>query len=119
MSDQVHDAAPGGDCCKSLAEVRDALEKRLREHESQEAERLKKALAAFERDAFADGKLQHKLAHQAMIDAARAEREFWQSLKIEIAKKSIWGILQVLTILLVAGILAKFGLGALVAGVTK
>lgn len=57
--------------------------------------------------AFPDGTEKHRLAHEKMIKAAEAEESFWRDLKTEIAKKSIWGILHILTILVVAGLGAK------------
>jgi hypothetical protein len=104
---------------KTLAEVEDAFDRKLRDHEVREQERIKDLIAALESDAFPDGTQAHKAAHQAMIDASKAEREFWQGLKVEIAKKSIWGILHILTILVLAGIAAKMGVGALMAGAVK
>ena len=60
--------------------------------------------------AFPDGVESHRAAHEAMIKAAEAEEQFWRGLKADIAHKSIWGILQILTILTIAGLAAKFGL---------
>lgn len=93
--------------------VEESFDRKLREHEAREQERFN----IFISSAFPDGADSHRLAHQAMIDAAKSEKEFWQGLKADIAKKSIWGILQILIILTVAGVAAKFGLGAVVAGV--
>lgn len=64
-------------------------------------------------DAFPDGPANHRMAHEKQMKAAEAEENFWRELKVGIAKKSIWGILQVLIFLLVAGLAAKFGLNAL------
>lgn len=101
---------------KTLSEVEASFTRQLKDHEEREAERIKAYIEALKTDAFPDGAEAHRAAHQAMIDAAKAEKEFWQGLKVEIAKKSIWGILQILTVLVIAGIAAKFGLTALVAG---
>jgi len=68
-------------------------------------------LSVLKEEAFPDGPAAHRQAHQVMIDAANAQKEFWQSLKNEIITKSIWGILRILAILLAAGIVAKVGLG--------
>lgn len=99
-----------------LVEVEQSFERQLREHEIRETERIKTYLDLLKTEAFPDGAEAHRLAHQAMIDAAKAEKEFWQGLKTEIAKKSIWGILHILTILVIAGLAAKLGLTALIAG---
>lgn len=70
------------------------------------------AIQTLER-AFPDGVENHRRAHEKMIKAAEAEERFWTELKGEIAKKSIWGILQILTILVAAGLAAKItGLAA-------
>lgn len=104
---------------RTLDEVEDAFDRKLRDHEDREKARIQELIRKLETDAFPDGTAAHRLAHQAMIDAANAEKEFWNGLKADIAKKSIWGILQILTILVIAGIAAKFGLGAAVGGVLK
>lgn len=102
-----------------LSEVEAVIERKLHEHEQREIEHVRTLIKALELEAFPDGPSAHRAAHQAMIDAARAQEEFWQGLKVDVAKKSIWGILQILTILVCAGIAAKFGLGTLVAGAVK
>lgn len=67
-------------------------------------------------EAFPDGPEQHRLAHEQMIKAALAEETFWRDLKSEIARKSVWGILHILSILVIAGIGAKlFGIPAIAA----
>jgi len=67
-------------------------------------------------EAFPDGPEQHRLAHEQMIKAALAEETFWRDLRSEIARKSVWGILHILTILLVAGLGAKlFGVPVIAA----
>lgn len=104
---------------RSVSEVEEAFDRKLRDHEQRESARLKALIKQLEKDAFPDGAAAHRLAHQAMIDAAVAEKEFWNGLKADIAKKSIWGILQILTVLLIAGIAAKFGLGAVIPWAAK
>lgn len=102
-----------------LSEVEAVIERKLHEHEQREIEHVRTLIKALELEAFPDGPSAHRAAHQAMIDAAHAQEEFWRGLKVDVAKKSIWGILQILTILVCAGIAAKFGLGTLVAGAVK
>ena len=58
-------------------------------------------------EAFPDGTENHRRAHEKMIKAAEAEEKFWTELKADIAKKSIWGILHILTLLVIAGLGAK------------
>ena len=52
----------------------------------------------------------HREAHEEMIKAARAQAEFWNELKLDVAKKGIWGILIVVVGLIVAGLAAKLGI---------
>jgi len=94
---------------RTISEVEDAFERKLMDHETREREFIEKRFSSFAEEAFPDGTITHRLAHQVMIDAARAQTEFWQTLKTEIITKSIWGILRILLILLVAGLVAKFG----------
>ena len=52
----------------------------------------------------------HRNAHEAMIDAAKAQREFWIDMKRDLAKKGMAGLLVIIMGLIVMGIQAKFGL---------
>lgn len=52
----------------------------------------------------------HRKYHEAMIEAAKAQTEFWRELKLDIAKKGIWGLLIVLVGLVMAGLAAKIGI---------
>lgn len=54
----------------------------------------------------------HRRYHEAMIKAASAQEQFWQDLKLEIAKKGVWGLLTIIVGLVLVGISAKFGIGA-------
>ena len=66
-------------------------------------------------DAFPAGDVRaHRMAHEQMMKAAAAEQAFWDDLKKDIAKKSIWGILQILILLVFGSALVKLGLGAIV-----
>jgi cytochrome bd-type quinol oxidase subunit 1 len=66
-------------------------------------------------DAFPAGDVHaHRMAHEQMMKAAAAEQAFWDDLKKDIAKKSIWGILQILILLVFGSALVKLGLGAIV-----
>jgi hypothetical protein len=53
----------------------------------------------------------HKQYHEAMIKAATAQEQFWQELKLEIAKKGVWSLLIIICGLVVVGVSAKFGIG--------
>ena len=51
----------------------------------------------------------HRRYHEEMIEAAKAQTKFWQELKIDIAKKGLWGLLVILCGLVIAGFSAKTG----------
>ena len=61
--------------------------------------------------AFPDGIEHHREAHERMIAAARAEEAFWKDLKVDIAKKSIWGIMHILILLTLGTLAIKLGVG--------
>lgn len=54
----------------------------------------------------------HRRYHESMIRAANAQERFWIELKLEIAKKGVWGLLVVIVGLMLVGISAKLGIGA-------
>ena len=62
--------------------------------------------------AFPDGTERHRAAHEAMIKAAQAQEQFWRDLRIDIAKKGVWGLMVILCGLVIAGAAAKFGIVA-------
>ena len=95
---------------RNLAELEEIVDRKFREHEERETVMVEERIAALKEEAFPDGAGKHRESHQAMIDAAEAQAEFYQWLKREIITKSIWGILRILAIFLVAGVVAKFGL---------
>jgi hypothetical protein len=68
--------------------------------------------------AFPDGIENHRASHEQMIAASKAEEAFWRDLKTDIAKKSIWGILHILTVLALGTLAVKFGIGSIF-GITK
>jgi len=69
-------------------------------------EKLNMVLESIEQllEAFPDGIAAHRQAHQAWIDAKNAEVKFWQELKLDIAKKGLWGLLTMLVGLVVVGV---------------
>lgn len=77
------------------------------EEKVDEALNLLEAMA----EAFPDGPQKHREAHEAWIAAKQAEAVFWQELKLDVAKKGLWGILVIVTGLIFAGISVKFGIG--------
>ena len=52
----------------------------------------------------------HRRYHEAMIKAAEEQAAFWRELKIDIAKKGLWGLLVIVCGLFVAGLTAKTGI---------
>jgi len=85
----------------------DDVEELFAMHEQREKEMFDKLLAAFP-----DGPEKHREYHQKLINAAKAEEEFWQTAKVELLKRGISGILYILGIvagLVLLGLSAKFG----------
>lgn len=73
---------------------------------------LQKINGAFARNP--DGSVDHdghRQYHEAMIKAATAQEQFWQELKLEVAKKGIWSLLVIICGLVVVGVSAKLGIG--------
>ena len=60
-------------------------------------------------EAFPEGPIKHREVHEAWILAKRAEVEFWRELKLDIAKKGVWGLLVLITGLLITGLSIKSG----------
>ena len=81
-------------------------------HEEREKANVNVLIDSLKAEAFPDTPAQHKAAHQAMIDAIKAEEAFWKDLKGDIAKKSIWSVLQILFTLIAIGAAAKLGLSS-------
>lgn len=52
----------------------------------------------------------HRRYHEQLIKAAEAETEFWRELKLDIAKKGMWGLLVILCGLILAGLAAKLNI---------
>lgn len=59
--------------------------------------------------AFPDGPSSHRAVHEAWLKAKNAEAEFWLELKLDIAKKGVWGIITIMVGLLVIGFATKTG----------
>lgn len=103
---------------RTVNDVEAAFDRKLQEHELRERlhtiSMVEQRIDELEKAAFPDGADAHRAAHQSMIDAAKKEAEFWDQLKVGLAQKSIWGILQILLLLAAAGLAAKLGLGSVV-----
>lgn len=72
---------------------------------------LKKLNGAFARNE--DGSIDvdgHRRYHENMIRAATAQEQFWRELKLEVAKKGVWGLLTIIVGLLLVGLSAKIGI---------
>jgi hypothetical protein len=54
----------------------------------------------------------HRRYHEEMIAAAKAQTEFWRELRLDIAKKGLWGLLIIVVGLVMVGISAKFGIAS-------
>ncbi len=90
--------------------IRAFVKKEFEAHEAREKTNTVALIEAFKAEAFVDTPAQHKSAHQSLIDASKAEEAFWRDLRSDIAKKSIWGVLQILLTLIAIGAAAKLGL---------
>lgn len=52
----------------------------------------------------------HRRYHEAMIEAAKEQAQFWRELKLDIAKKGAWALLILVLGLVVVGVQYKLGL---------
>ena len=81
---------------------------------------IERRVAAIEA-AFPDGPEKHRDYHQAKINAAREEAEFWKTAKTGLTKvgvSTLAGVLKTMFILALIGLLYKLGLGSLAAAFT-
>ena len=53
----------------------------------------------------------HRRYHESMIRAENAQERFWVELKLEIAKKGVWGLLIIVVGLVAVGLSTKLGFG--------
>lgn len=88
-------------------EIEDLLDRKLTEHERAEETRTRlivtEVIADLERRAFPDGADSHGAYHLSKINAAKAEEKFWSELKLDLAKKGLWGIVTILAGMVVLG----------------
>lgn len=54
----------------------------------------------------------HRRYHEEMIAAAKAQTEFWRELRLDIAKKGLWGLLIIVVGLVMVGVSAKLGIAS-------
>lgn len=72
---------------------------------------IKKVHGAFPRTDDGDADFSgHREAHEAMIEAAKAQTEFWRELKLDVIKKGVWGLLIIVCGLAITGFAAKLGI---------
>lgn len=90
----------------------DALDHKLTDHIEREKKELAALTGAFPND---DPKA-HRAAHEAMIEAKQAEAQFWREMKLDLAKKSIWGLLMIVIGFVMVGglftVASKLGIAA-------
>lgn len=71
---------------------------------------VKKIHSAFPRDRTGETDFEgHREYHETMIRAAEAQAEFWKELRLDIAKKGMWGLIITVGTLIVIGLSAKLG----------
>lgn len=71
---------------------------------------LKSIKSAFPEDEFGQVDVTgHRRYHEEMLAAAKAQTEFWRELKLDVAKKGVWGLIIVIIGLVLSGIAVKFG----------
>lgn len=98
---------------RSVTEIELAFARRLKEHEDNEEARIRaittEVIADLESKAFPDGAVKHGEYHLSKINAAKAEEKFWSELKLDLAKKGLWGIVTILAGMIVLGFGAWIG----------
>lgn len=60
-------------------------------------------------EAFPEGTAKHREVHEVWMQAKKSEAEFWQELKLDIAKKGVWGLLVIVIGLVLTGLSVKAG----------
>ena len=103
---------------KTLEQVEAHFDLKLHDHEEREMAQIRGLLDAMVMCAFPDGIEAHRSAHQAMIDAKKAEEAFWTTAKDVALKNGIAGIFAVVRwvlILAIVGLAFKLGFGPAVA----
>jgi len=80
---------------KTQEQVEAHFDLKLHDHEEREMAQIRGLLDALVMRAFPDGIEAHRSAHQAMIDAKKAEEAFWTTAKDVALKNGIAGIFAV------------------------
>lgn len=99
---------------KTIDAVEAAFTRALKDHEERERANVHTLLDELKKDAFPGGEpTPHKAYHQSKIDAARAEKEFWQAAKLKLVEKGVGALFHVIWIalgLVVLGLCMKLGI---------
>lgn len=81
----------------------DDLDEALAVHSAEERKYFEAVIAQITKEAFPDGAVKHGEYHQAKINAAKSEEKFWSELKLDLAKKGLWGIITILAGMVILG----------------
>lgn len=99
---------------KTIHDVEAAFARAMVEHERRSRENVESAIEALKHDLVPNGDLRpHKDYHQAKVDAAKAEQEFWNAAKMKLVENGVGAILAVLKIVLglaLVGLMLKLGM---------
>ena len=79
----------------------------FKEHRQEEMDRWDKVMSAFPNE----DPFKHRMYHESVMRAAEAQERFWNELRLDVAKKSAWGVMLLLLGLMLAGLALKTGLG--------
>lgn len=74
-------------------------------HSENEDARVSSLLKAFPNE----DPISHRMYHEAVMRAAEEQEKFWRDLRLDMAKKSIWGVVTILVGLALTGVAVKFG----------
>ena len=75
-------------------------------HAEAEDQQISRFIKAFSND----DPIAHRQYHDAVIRAAEAQEKFWNELRLDVAKKSLWGVITLIVGLILAGGAMKMGL---------
>jgi hypothetical protein len=92
-----------------------------RRKECQQCHLLEKRIVVVE-GAFPDGPEKHAAYHQAKINAAKEEADFWRTAKAEVTKNgvaAVFGVIKIIATVAALALMYKLGLGALAGQVIK
>lgn len=80
--------------------------KEFMDHAQEEKNHVERFMKAFPDD----DPVGHRQYHEAVMRAAEAQERFWSELRLDIAKKSFWGLIVLVCGLLLAGGAVKLGI---------